>query len=79
MPSLTAPQDRLPTIEARRDSSIQLPSGSRIMDIRATSPSVIGGKPFAHAHPGKQQFRIGDFFLDWQLALLEHELGSLEA
>jgi hypothetical protein len=33
-------QDRLPTIEARRDSSIQLPSGSRIIDIRTTFPSV---------------------------------------
>jgi hypothetical protein len=38
-------QDRLPTIEARRDSSIQLPSGSRIMDIRATLPSVTGARP----------------------------------
>ena len=36
---------RLPTIEARRDSSIQLPSGSRIIDIRATSPSVTGARP----------------------------------
>ena len=38
-------QERLPTIEARRDSSIQLPSGSRIIDIRATSPSVTGARP----------------------------------
>ena len=38
-------QDKLPTIEARRDSSIQLPSGSRIIEIRATSPSVTGAKP----------------------------------
>jgi hypothetical protein len=38
-------QDRLPTIEARRDSSIQLPSGSRIIDIRATLPSVTGARP----------------------------------
>jgi hypothetical protein len=37
--------DRLPTIEARRDSSIQLPSGSRIIDIRATLPSVTGARP----------------------------------
>jgi predicted ATPase len=40
-------QDRLPTIEARRDSSIQLPSGSRIIDIRATFPSVTGLPPAA--------------------------------
>jgi hypothetical protein len=38
-------QDRLPTIEARRDSSIQLPSGSRIIDIRAMLPSVTGARP----------------------------------
>ena len=38
-------QDKLPTIEARRDSSIQLPSGSRIIDIRATLPSVTGARP----------------------------------
>src|SRR6266404_6788229 len=38
-------QDRPPTIEVRRESSIQLPSGSRIIDIRATSPSVMGARP----------------------------------
>ena len=32
-------------IEARRESSIQLPSGSRIVVFRATSPSVTGARP----------------------------------
>src|SRR5258708_3320007 len=34
-----------PATRARRDSSIQLPSGSKIIDIRATLLSVIGAKP----------------------------------
>src|SRR5258706_14743989 len=38
-------QLRSPTIEARRDNSIQFPSGSRVIDIRATSPSVTMAKP----------------------------------
>ena len=38
------PSSSEPVIEARCDSSIQLPSGSRTIEIRAVVPSVTGAR-----------------------------------